>query len=285
MLDIDPTSRADIAFKGVIPWVRDTPSRVTLVALVQSPSDRVPFHTLVDLDVRLYADIVEFIPRGANDVEVLGTGADPEAEIGFYVVKYVIGDETRVEARFIDANAQVQDIVNLQGLEAFAEDSILGYMQASEAGWVGGLLQSGELLLFSRDGGRIQDDLGNVEVRGVHRADGDLWIVGVANPRPVLSRVDDNGNLGPPQVWSTSEQLARTLNGPLRVRDDRFTPIELRRWDSARATNGEFPFLSPFSPHTFALDTALLIISGPSFESGGLTRTEQAIGPVGIAYP
>jgi hypothetical protein len=286
LLDRDPITRANLAFKGVIPWVRVTPTARTMVAMVQSPTDPVPFFVVIDLDIRRYDRFEEFEPRAAQDVEVLGVGADPDNDAGFAVVKYLIGEETRVEARFVDRNANVTDIVNLPvpPLDMYGEDALTGFMQINSAGWVAGVLEDGPVVVFNRQRGAVRDN-GGFETVGVHRWEGETYVVGVASGRPAIARVQDDGSLANPQRWQASEETARSLQGNVVIQDDRFQPHRTLTWPSPVSAYGQFPWMYPHSPHRYTEDTGLISIAGPSYTAAGETYTAIAVGPAGLSYP
>jgi hypothetical protein len=285
ILDRDPFSLADIGFKSVIPWVKETPSRTTAVGMVRSPSDRVPFYILIDLDVGVYTDVHEFVPRGARDVVSLGVGANPDEHSGFQVVRYEVGDgDLRVEGRFIDHEANITHIANIVGLEDQDEDAVVGFMQQNPAGWVTGVLESGEVFTFDRKAGRVRSTA-NLQAVGVHRWDDQVYVVGIGNGRPAVSRVAENGELEAPQLWESSERTARALQTSLRIMDDRIRPVRFVTWASPTQAVGEFPFLHPHSPHRYGIDTTLLLLAGPSYTTAGESFTSSALGPVGLTYP
>jgi hypothetical protein len=293
ILDRDPFSLADIGFKSVIPWVKETPSRTTAVGMVRSPSDRVPFYILVDLDVGVYTDVHEFVPRGASNVLSLGVGANPSEETGFQVVRYEIGEgEVRVEGRFIDLHPDawsdrdrvVTDVVNISGLEDYEEDAVVGFMQQNPTGWVAGVTEMGEVFTFDRNGGRVRDT-GTLQPVGVHRWDDEVYVVGIGNGRPAISRMGTNGELEPAQLWESSERTARALQSSLRIMDDRIRPVRFVTWSNPAQAVGDFPFLHPHSPHLYGLDTSLLLLAGPSYTTAGESFTSVALGPVGLSYP
>jgi hypothetical protein len=286
LLDRDPVTRASLFFKAVIPWVRVTPTARTMVAMVQSPTDPVPFLVVIDLDIARYDRFFEFEPRGAQQVEVLGVGADPSTDSGFVVVKYALGEQIRAEARFVDRNARVTDIVNLPvpPLDLYTEDAIPGFLQKNDAGWVAGVLDDGFVLVFDRNRGAVRDP-GNLEAIGVHRWEGETFVVGLANGRPALSRVNDDGTLASPRVWEAAEATARALRGQIVIQDDRFQPHRTLRWSNPGPAFGPFPFLYPHSPHRYTESTSLLSIAGPDYMVAGETFTAVAVGPVGLSYP
>lgn len=291
VLSRDPNSQSQLAFKALIPRVKWTPSKRTMVGLVQAPSDPVPFQVVIDLDIRRYTRFEEFIPRNAENVVSLGTGREDATEAGFMVVRYEIeGDEgeepdVRVEARFLDANAEVTDIVQIGGLDAYEEDAMTGYMQIGDAGWAAGVLNDGAVLLFDRNSSRVLTDTGPLEPVGVHLWEGTAWVVGMANGRPSIAAVNGNGGLDNPVVWAASERLAGSLRTSVVVQDDRFTPIRTLNWANPEAPFGDFPLVVPNAPWSYATETSLMMIAGPTYTSGGQTFVSLAVGPVGLSYP
>lgn len=284
-LDTDPTTGADLAFKGIIPWVKETPSRTTTVALIQSPSDPVPFFVVVDLDQGVYTNLSEFVPRGAEAVQVLGVGAHPPDDAGVMVVKYDAGEDTvRVEGRFLNDRSEVTDIANLSGLDEVEQDGILGFMQVSDAQVAAGVLSTGELVVFDPNGGGVRDP-GNLEPIGVQRWDGDVWVVGLGNGRPAIARIDERGVLESPQVWSSSEKTATALRGSHVVLDDRVKPVRTVTWNDPTQAVGDFPFLQAHPIHPYAQDTTLLLVAGPGYSTAGQPFTSVAVAPVGITFP
>jgi hypothetical protein len=285
ILDRDPFSLADIGFKSVIPWVKETPSRTTAVAMVRSPSDRVPFYILIDLDIGVYTDHHEFEPRGASNVVSLGVGANPDDDYGFQVVRYEIGEgDIRVQGRFIDHLANVTDVVNITGLDEYGEDSVVGFMQQNRSGWVVGVLETGEVFTFDRKGGRIRD-AGNLQAVGVHRWEDEVYVVGIGNGRPAIARVGPSGDIEAPQLWESSERTARALASSQRIMDDRIRPVRFVTWANPGQAVGEFPFLHPHSPHQYSIGTSLLLLAGPSYTTAGESFTSSALGPAGLTYP
>jgi hypothetical protein len=291
VLSRDPNSQSQLAFKAVIPHVKWTPSRRTMVALVKAPSDPVPFQVVVDLDIRRYSRFEEFVPRNAENVVSLGTGAEEATEAGVIVVRYEIGDDdaenpdVRVEGRFMDANAEVTDIVRINGLDDYGEDAMTGYMQVSDAGWAAGVLDDGSVLVFDRNNARHITDTGPLEPVGVHLWEGTAWVVGMANGRPSIAPVTDSGGLGAPVVWASSERIAESLRSNVVIQDDRFTPIRTLTWTNPDAPFGEFPMVVPNAPWSYATDTSLMMVAGPTYTSGGQSFVSLAAGPVGLSYP
>lgn len=291
VLKRDPNSQSQLAFKAIIPRIKWTPSKRTMVGLAQAPSDPVPFQVVIDLDIRRYTRFEEFIPRNAENVVSLGTGREDATEAGFMVVRYEIeGDEgeepdVRVEARFLNANAEATDIVQIDGLDAYEEDAMTGFLQIGDAGWAAGVLNDGAVVLFDRNTSRVLRDTGPLEPVGVHLWEGTAWVVGVANGRPSIAAVNGSGGLDNPVVWAASERIADSLRTSVVVQDDRFTPIRTLEWASPDAPFGDFPLVVPNAPWSYATDTSLMMIAGPTYASGGQTFVSLAVGPVGISYP
>ncbi|MBV1861905.1 MAG: hypothetical protein KUG77_26020 [Nannocystaceae bacterium] len=291
ILKRDPNSQSQLAFKAVIPKVKWTPSRRTIVGLVQAPSDPVPFQVVIDLDIRRYSRFEEFVPRNADNVVSLGVGGDDATDAGFMVLRYEIGGsetedpDVRVEARFLDANAEVTDIVAIDGLDAFEEDAMTGYMQIGTAGWAAGVLSDGSVLLFDRTSAQHITDTGPLEPVGVHLWQGTAWVVGMANGRPSIAAVNGQGRLDSPVVWAASERLASSLRANVVIQDDRFTPIRTLTWANPEPAFGAFPLVVPNAPWAYAADTSLMMIAGPGYTSGGQSFVSLAAGPVGLSYP
>jgi hypothetical protein len=284
LLDFDPSSGASLQFRAIIPRVRETPSRTTTVALVQSPSDPRPFQVLVDLDNEVYGETTGFEPDDARDVEVLGTGANHADGEGVVVVRYRRGDSVRTEARFYDDFATLVDSVSLGGLDEEVPYGIAGYLQASDEGLWAGVLSTGQVLVFDKSGGRVRNASGMNAV-GVHRYEGKLWLVGESDGRPRVAAIDDDGGIDGAQSWDASRAAAAALDGTIEVADDRSLPSRTRTWKSPRNAIGPAPFVSAHSPDPYADGTTLWAIGGPIFDSGGEPRTAAAVGAVGIAYP
>ena len=45
------------------------------------------------------------------------------------------------------------------------------------------------------------------------------------------------------------------------------------------------PFRAAGTDYSYALDTTLWLIAGPSYDVGGETRTQIGLAPIGVAYP
>jgi hypothetical protein len=284
VLDTDPATAADLLFVGVAPAIRETPSRTTVVAMIQSPSDAVPFTSVVDLDLGVYTDLRRFDPANAIEPVVLGTGSDPEIDgAAIFVVRYTLGEAVRVEARFVAPSGETTDVAPLEGIDDTGANAIAGFVQ-SAGDKAAGVLGTGALVVFDRVGGRVRDTMG-IEAVGVHRDGARLWVVGIKNARPAIGEIGPSGDVSRVVAWTSSENTANRLARGVSVLDDRVQPIATRRWTDARASTGPWPFVQPESPFVYGDGVTLLMIAGTTFETGGMPFTEIAVGPAGIEYP
>lgn len=284
VLNADPQTSADLLFRAVMPFVRVTSTRHTLVALVQNPSDTLPFSALVDLDRALMTNVAA-IPA-AGTVQVLGVGAEENGDDHVTLLARTTGGGAPVmEALFFDVEANLTARVTVQGLPP-PEYGILGELRTNDQGVVVGLTSLGNLVVFNRSGGGTVAVDASITPVGVHRWDGALYLVGTSGTRPVILPLDAGGHPGQPITWQASEDAAANLAGALDVRDDRSFPTRQVTWTGVTSTIGSSPFLGPFSPWPHAKGTTLLLLSGPIVNSGGgVPVTSVAIAPVGIRYP
>lgn len=282
VLDRDPGTDVSLQFKGVLPAVRDAPTRTTLVALVQSAADPVPYSALVDLGSQVLTNVQLFDPADATDVQVIGTGASREDNLGFALVQYVSGGIV-LEARFYDADADDVGRVRIAS-DALPPYSVQGFLHADSSGLVAGLLHDGRLVTFDRRGGRVRDVPGMTPV-GVHVWNENLWVVGTANERPVIAPIGGAGAIGGVVEWDASAFAAGELRGAKDVRDDRSLPSRTTTWTTVTTAMGPFPFVTAHSPVQHADGTTLWLVAGPSYDAGGVRVTAFAVAPVGITYP
>jgi len=283
VLDRDPGTDVNLLFRGVLPWVRDAPTRTTTVAFVQSPIDPQPFSALVDLNAEILTNVRAFEPANATQVSILGVGAEREANLGFALVQYCIDGELTVEARFYDSDANDAGRARIptDPLPPFA---VAGYLQSNASGLVAGLLDGNKLVTFDKAGGRIQDIDGMTAI-GVHRWGDDLFLVGKQNDRPVLAAITDSGGLAGAEEWGSSLDAAGELQGAQTIRDDRSLPSRQTTWASVTTAIGDFPFLSAHGLVQHTEKSTLWLVAGPSFDTGGARVTAFAVAPVGVTYP
>jgi hypothetical protein len=284
VLETDPASGARLDFRAVIPWVRDTPSRTTALAWIQSPTDSVPFQVVVDLDTRVYTASSRFSPSSASGVTVLGVGGDGEAGEGVVVVRYTTGDTVRHQARFIDADGETVEAVNVSGLDELPPYGIVGNIEAGPNGLYVGLGADGLLLILDKSGGKRREVSGMTPV-GVHRWEGELFVVGVHNSSPRIAAIDVDGKVGKAQKWDSSSAAASGLKGTITVVDDRTLPSTDRDWKNPVSAMGPAPLVHPYSLDHYADGTTTWLVAGPSFTAGGEPIFAVAFVPVGVSYP
>lgn len=280
----DPKTNVELRFAGVMPYVRVTPSRSSLVALVRSAADPIPFAAVVDLGRKVTTNVAP-LPIEADDVRVLGVGADRATASGFALLAVTKDGAISMRAVFFDELGAVTANVPVRG-QAPPEYGVLGWLEQSAGGSVVGLTSVGSLVVFDRSGGRTVDLDGALEPAGLHRWGDDLWLVGKAGDRAVLRSVDDGGRLGPVTTWTASGVAAAGLRGAQTVRDDRQLPVRTATWPDVRTAIGAEPFLGPHSPWPHAKGTTLWAVAGPRTDAGGgRVITSVAVAPVGISYP
>ena len=285
VLDRDPSSAVDLRFRAVVPSVRETPSRTTVPALIQSVADPLPFHVLVDLDTNRYTNLAPFEPGDAANVRVVGVGPNGVGDGGFMIVQYGRGNELQTEALYLSSQGRVTHRVPVVGIADTPEDELVGYLHTVDGSNVAGLLRNGDLVAFSRSGGGRQPVTGFTAV-GVHLWRDQLWLVGDGDGQPVVARLDTAGSVGTPVVWRASERVSASLNAGVIVIDERTDPRRRVRWQDPRAGSSVLPFVQPFSPHRYARGTTAWLVAGPAYTVGvGERWTAVAFAPVGLDYP
>jgi hypothetical protein len=279
----DPSSGARLAFKAVIPWVRETPSRTTALAWIQAPTDPRPFQVVLDLDNNVYTALDEIEPDDATAVQVIGVGGNLDAGQGVVLMRYQQGDTVRTVARFIDADGQAIDDASVPGLDSLPEYGLQGYLQSNDSGLYAGLDVEGQLIVLDESGGERKPVEGMIPA-GVHRWEGQLYLVGEADGKPKIASIDDDGDVSSTSTWDASLEAQSELGDEIDVIDDRSLPSTETTWRDPRTAIGTFPFLHAHSLDHYADGTTTWLIAGPSFSAGGEDRTAFAYAPVGIAY-
>ena len=282
VLDVAPETNADLEFKAVMPWVRVTSTRSTLVALVQSAGDPAPFSALVDLSREIMTNVVALPVTGS--VAVLGVGADPQGDTRVTLFSRMTDTGPGMQAIFFDEDANVAGSTIVAG-PVPPEYGIVGNLQMTKNGAFIGLTTIGSLVVFTRSTGRTIGIDPSITPVGVHRWQDAVYLVGAQGGRPVIVPIDDDGQPGAPEEWTASETAAAHLGGPLSVTDDRSFPAHTTTWTNVVSGIGTSPFLGPTSPWPHAPKTTLWVVAGPSDETAGLPVTSIAIVPVGLSYP
>jgi hypothetical protein len=277
VLDRDPSSATDLRFLGVFPWIDDSPSVTRVLALAGGRADPVPFFFVVDLDIGVYTNVRRFEPEVARNLVVAGVGASGRDKEAYLLVAYDTPDGTHTtEARILDRKG-----TTLSSVSPF--ERVRGNLEGSK-GLVAGLLDTGELLLFTRDKAWVEGSKHPITPIGVHRWHGTLWLVGTINGQPHVARITRDG-VETPVPWQASQDARDALAGGIEVIDDRNDPSRRVQWELAESAMGEFPFLSPFSPFPYANGKSGWLVSGPFFQTGVEGMTAVAYGAVGISYP
>ncbi len=283
VLETDPSSGADLGFLAVVPWIRETPSTTTTIGWIISATDAVPYQVVVDLNTRKYTTLEKFKPGGATDIAVLGVGANLDEEEGVVLVRYTDGGSVYTQARFMDRDGVTTDRVGIGGFETLPAYGMVGHLQASDAGLYAGLDEEGQLVVFDHSGG-ARMGVGGMTPVGVHRWEGELYVVGEASGRPKIAHIDDDGDLGKVRTWDASEEAADALKDRIEVIDDRSLPSTLTSWKSSRTAIGAHPFVHGKSLDHYADGTTTWLIAGPGYSTAGSDVTAVAYAPVGIVY-
>lgn len=280
----DPKTNVELRFAAVVPHVRVTPSRSSLVALVRSASDPVPFVAVVDLGRKVTTNVATLAVDG-EDARVLGVGADRPTASGFALLAVTKDGATSMRAVFLDELGNVTASPRVSG-QAPPEYGVLGWLEQGPGGTVVGLTSVKSLVVFDQAGGKVVPLDDALEPAGLHRWGDELWLVGTAGGRPAIRSVDEIGRVGPVVPWTASASAAAGLAGPQSVRDDRQLPVRLTTWTGVGSAIGSHVFLGPHSPWPHAKGTTLWAVAGPQTDSGGgRVITSIAVAPVGISYP
>lgn len=283
VLDLDPQTRSNLLFRAVMPWVRITATRRTLVALVQTPTDPVPFSAVVDLDQRLMTNVNRI--AGDGPVTILGVGAEDDGDTRITLIARGEGSGAAMEALFFDEEANPTAVARVSGGTPPAY-GVLGTLRRNAAGTVAGLTSLGSLVVFDTTGGGTVPIDPAVTPIGVHRWKDALYVVGTRDGRPVIVPLDDAGRPGEILAWTSSERAQANLAGAISVRNEFTFPVGELTWTSPPSAIGPGVFLSPSSPWPHAPDTTIWAVAGPVLGSDvSLPTTPVAIAPVGIAYP
>jgi hypothetical protein len=283
VLETDPASGARLNFRAVVPWVRETPSRTSSLAWIQSPTDPVPFQVVLDLDNEVYSAIDGFEPSDATEVAILGVGGNVDRGEGVIVVRYRRGDALFVEARFIDSEGETFEEVGIGGLETLPEYGITGFLESDDTGLYAAIDVEGQLVLIDTSGGRRVGVGGMVPI-GVHRWEGQLYMVGDAGGRPAIAHIDGDGDVGDVEIWESSLDAIDELGSEIDLIDDRSLPSKKITWGGPRTAMSAFPFVHPHGLDHYTDGVTTWLIAGPSFSVGGEDFTAIAWAPVGIAY-
>ncbi len=284
VLSTDPVTGTEIDFLGVAPYVFETPSRTRLMAMVRGASDAIPYVVRVDLDQETYFDPQPFSPASAEDVFVVGTGADAVAREAIFVVAYGAGAGRQYAAQFFGEDGQLTATASLTMDSSPGEYDLQGFVQVADDGLAAALLTDGSLLIFNRERGGLKP-VTDFTPLGIVLWDGALYVTGLQDDRPVVSALDAAGSLGPVQTFSTAQTAANTLNGGVTVLDERSDPSRNTEWEIARSAIGDWPFLTPWPLDVYTTTSTGWLAAGPGYSTGTEPQTAVAFAPVGFSIP
>jgi hypothetical protein len=268
VLDRDPQTHAELSFRAVVPRVDESPSRLTLTAIVSGPDSESLYAVVVDLDTHAYEVLVPLeVPR----TDVLGTGS--AADEGVVVLG---GGHTLWISRDGEVRAGAR-------LGSWTEARAVAPLAVGDDGTVAGVLSDGRTVAFGAWGdvaGRIE----GMETIGVHRVKGGLYAVGTAAGKPVAARLTQ-GTTEAPRAFAVSEKLGATLRGRLDVLDDRQATRSWLDWTEPRPALGDWPLVSAFPPHVDDGGHGGWLVAGPAYRVSGEPFTLVAYVPIGVGYP
>lgn len=282
VLNRDPNTAADLFFIAAVPWVDETPSKRTMVALVQTSTDPVPYVAAIDLDLGRYTYYQQFRPDDAEELHVIGVGANPDKGEGFVLLTYLDGGretELLVLNKLGDLKKRVS--VDLDDPESL---TMLGQMQGDAQGNAVGLLSDGTVL-FYRNGKVDTDTYSSFDVQGIYQFEDSVYLTGEKNDRPVIGKVAGLGQLESLDTWEAAFDAAKELSGTIKVLDERTRPNQQVKWKSPDSAIGRWPLISPYPLDPYAQGTSSWLIAGPGFDSTAEPMTAVAWAPVGVAVP
>ncbi len=280
----DPVSGTTLLFRAVVPWVDETPSHTTALALIQGATDRDPYHAVIDLDQDVYTNLEPFDPSDAEDLIVLGTGGSATLRRGVIVVAYRSGGGWRTEAIFLEPDGAIDARTTLSVEGDLTEFMILGFAQAADSGLWAAALDDGRLLVFNEEGGGTHG-ISGMTLGGLVVHDGDLWVTGTADGDAAVAHVDDDGHIDAPEAWLTAEAADDVLRGGIDVLDERSDPSVTRPWDSARSAMAPTTLVTPHPLDVYTLGSTGWLARGPGYDTGIEGMTAVAFAPVGLDVP
>lgn len=294
LLDADPLSHADMDFLAVVPWMWDRPSQRTVLALVKTPSDALPYHVVVDVDLATYSGLREFEPRTATNVTPMGAGGNFAERTGVMLVWYELGGSGHVEAIFLDQDGHETGRTEVTGIAGALDiasarqwqDSVVGFIAMTSHGHAAALLSSGELVFVTRNSARVVT-VDTMTAEGVQLWGDRLWLVGTDGSSPVLAEISSGGAAGSSQQWDASLDIAARLSDSIDVVDERRSPRNVTTWDESETAIGPYPFVAPYSLLPYGQDSVGWVVGGPVYtdHTNGDTCRSVAFVPVGVSYP
>ena len=280
----DLVSEAELDVIAAVPWVEETPSRTTLLAMVRAASDAHPYIVVIDLDQDQYTSYNSYDPEGASEMIVVGTGGSPDLRQGYIVMSYLRNGGRVTEALVLDRDGAIEDTVPMDLGAEVEPYSIRGFLQVSDAGLVAGQTDEGRLILMTGSSGGLKSIEGFDPV-GILRWDGDLWVTGTQGGSPVVARLDENGTVGSTQSFASAERANSNLGGTLEVLDERSDPSSDRTWSGVQSAISSHPLLSTHPIDVYTAGSTGWIVAGPSYTGPTEDMTSVAFAPVGVSIP
>ncbi len=283
LLTHDPTTGVELNVPAAIPWVDDTPTHTTMLALIKAPVDDDYYHVVIDLDVEQYTYARAFEPSNAQDLMVIGTGADEGRREGYLVVSYTEGGTRRMEALVLDVDGETIDRVPISYDDEATSYMIQGFIQRSDDGLAAALLEDGRLLIFNDKAGGPKSV--GFTAEGLVKHQGTLYVTGMQSGEPVIAEISGGGDVREARVWGAAKEAGDNLRGSVSVVDERSDPSRNRDWDDPDPAMGSFPLLSPHPLDDYTNGSAGWLIAGPSYSATPEDMYAVAFGPVGYDIP
>ena len=285
VLDRDPSTGSDLSFRAVLPWVSDTPSLTSVVALVDTPTDATPFTVRVDLNAGIYTTPRPFEPAFAREVVIHGVGAHLESKTGVALLGFKVGPEVRTEVRFFGPDGESLASGPVSGGGTLTPYSVRGFLAFSKDGFGAGVLNDKRIVVFSRAGGQVRASLPDFDAVGAHSRSGNVFLAGTSPRGAAIVRLGPDGAFGPVEPYTASARAGATLSGPVEVTDDRAPPRRAMTFDAPKNAIGPFPFVGEHSPDAYSDNATLLLIGGATYGEGANVFTQIAVAPYGYEAP
>jgi len=284
VLSTDPVTGAALQYRAVVPWIHETVSRSTMLVLVQSATDDLPFHAVVDVDQHLYGDLRPFQPDNAENLVVIGVGSNVAKGRGYIAVQYLDAGSTVNEILVLEAEGNTLFRVPIDAGEELEAHALEGGMRVTSNGLGAGVLTDGRVLIFDEGSSEIVTP-NDMEAVGVQLRDDALWLTGQSSGVPKLARISDGKILTSALDWPSSTSLISRISSGLVVADERTDPTRKTHWSEVSSAIGAGGLLSPHAldPHTF--DTTGWLFAGPYYVANDLVITAVAFAPVGVSFP
>jgi len=280
----DLVSEAELDVIAAVPWVEETPSRTTLLAMVRARSDAYPYIVVIDLDQDQYTSYSAYDPDGASSLIVVGTGGSTTNRRGYIVTSYIRNEVRHSEAVILDRDGETVATVPVDLGQEVEPYSIQGFLQVSDGGLAAGLMDDDRLLILNEESGGLKS-VDAFDPVGLIKWDGDLWVSGTQGGAPVVARLDDDGGLGTVKSFTAAEQANGNLGGTIEVLDERSDPSSDRTWSGVSSAISSHPLLSTHPLDVYTEGSTGWIVAGPSYDGPNEPMSAVAFAPVGVTVP